>query len=385
MRIKRIEILSVSIFYESALYAILLLLTFARALGDGFKYAQYAVICFGGFLTVAFLTNSLKQIKVSSLLVFVPIIGFALINRLFVGSVSTTEIVTLGIVAFGIGHYLLYTNRLNAKIAMCLYVFTAFALVLINHSNSDSYYLYEGLVSRNYISIYLGMWLFVVTIAYSKQKKRTPLIAYIIYLIASVLSVGRMGILCSGLLLFLLIFDRYVRPSIHITKGFILRCVIFGLIVVTVSVFVFKECYWLIEQLFSRFVDPDNAGSNIERHKMLIQYFDVMFSGIKPFVLGLQTNSISLEFLQHDGNPHNSYLTIHSRTGIVSLSLILFSMMYTIWGLFKNGRKDLAFVSLTIIIRGLTDQFMIGDIGDILIGFCLLYFADQSLRLNNHE
>lgn len=385
MIIRRIDKLSINIVYELALYSILLLLTFSRILGDGFKYAQYTILCGGVFLTCSFLAYGLKKIKVSVLMVFALVFGFAVINKVFVGAISIIEILMFGVIAFGVGVYLYYSNIMSIKLALCMYIISTAALVIINHSNSDTYYLFEGLVSRNYISIFTGLWLFIVVLAYSKQQKTPPLFVYFYYFFASVVSVGRMGILCSGLLLFLVLFDRYVKPSIHITRGFIVRCVVFGAVVLAVSVFVFKECYWLIEQIFSRFVDPDNIGSNYERRTMLIQYLMAMSSDVKSFVFGLKTEMISQELYQHNGNTHNCFFMIHSRTGIISVGVIIFSMLYTIWRNIKNGKKELAFISLAILLRGLTDQFMIGDIGDLLIGFCLLNLADNSNNRISHE
>ncbi len=362
--------------FEYSCYLLLLLFTFGRIAGPGYWYVQIFMIGYSVAVFTPLIVSTIKSIRGKHAFLIVIVMLSPILNKLFINSISIIEMGVYWVAIFGCGMYFFYAEQLNTRLASVLYIFSSVALIIINHSNSDTYYLFDGILSRNYISIYLGIWLFVVVFAYDKKQGKPPFLIYVLYFVSSVLSVGRMGIACSGLLLFLVVVNRFVNPSKIFTKRMIIRLVVLFVVIIVAGFVLDNKYYTLIEDIFYRFFDPGNAGSNNERKAMLIQYFNAMLGDAKAFFLGLKTNNISPNYYHHNGNTHNSYLMIHARSGIVSLVIIVITMVYAVLYSYNSKRKDLSFVIIAIMLRALTDRFMIGDIGDIFVAYCLFCTAE---------
>lgn len=234
-------------------------------------------------------------------------------------------------------------------------------------SSYDNYRIMNEL-SRNYVSIFLLISVFIITIIYVKKGQDVPVLVPIAYLILSILSIGRMGIL-SALLYCLLYYIVRVKKnnnkSFKIFLLFIALMFLFVLFVIEYDV--------IINQFFSRFVDSTAVNSNIGRSQLYMLYLNKMFQNLGAFIFGVKITEITtvLSFIQ--GNLHSSIFQVHASLGLLGLLGLVYYLIKTFHYLFKEKNYYEIIFLIVFLFRISTDFALCGFITDtIMIYFVLL-------------
>ena len=225
-------------------------------------------------------------------------------------------------------------------------------------------------LSRNYLSVFFFELLIFVEIAFNSINRKVPMPIYIIFFVCCVLGVGRMGIITAGLSLVLIYIFRSIsyqekRNRYQMLKVFTLACVMLGgLFAVAISA---DKIATLIHQ---RFLEGHQA-SDLARKMILLSYFNRIHS-VRDILLGVNTKVIPY-LKPWGGNVHNAFLMLHASFGALGFAGALWAFMKTIIGLLKEGKKEFAVVLFCFFIRALTDDVFVGQIGMIIVWYCILY------------
>ena len=191
--------------------------------------------------------------------------------------------------------------------------------------NPDAYNnLIDG--SRNYVSGYLILFLIYYMFACHMNGVNVNLLYSFIVLVACFFLYGRSGVALSCVLFIISIFHcggRFKKSAIAIA-------------VLILSAFYFSDVLnFLNNSNFSQ-------GAETERTAMLYQYLSSI-SSVRDFIFGMDFFSCCSLIMKFDGNPHNSFLMMHSRFGIFPFLIIVLFYLYQAFcgALIKNRYLNL--------------------------------------------
>jgi hypothetical protein len=275
------------------------------------------------------------------------------------------------IVTNGLLVHLILKNKLNYRIH---YVF--FLCLCLFFIREISRGVYPGQLflggSRNTVTIVLFMNIALLHFIEYINENRISLFPIIPFVCISIAVMGRAGIICSLIYFFYILY--------HITqKRISLRILIIMLLLLSAIIF-----YDKIEVVFATyFKQITNKGINYSedpRMNMLTRYLE----NIDPFTffIGYDIRTDSF-FRMYNGNPHNSFINLHIRIGILSLPFVLL----IIFKLLKFIRTNFFFVVLLslILFRALIDTMFFFNVYDFIIYSILIYKSKPRMIYENNQ
>lgn len=329
--------------------------------------------------TILFIILLLSQKKIVPFLLSFGSFLLAILNYLLIGQIGIRNILLTSITYFSLALYFIVSKYHNKIIWISLLVLTELLLLFRLMTSVDNYTVFYNM-GRNYVSVYLFELIFIITVCFSKENKQVPLSCFFFVFAGCLFSVGRMGIVTSLLLLFFAILSDYDFRDKTVFKymktGVICLCLFFA---VSVLVLYSEK---VIQVVFSRFVN-DTSSSDAARGDILNSYLKELNS-LRHILFGVKTTNIG--FLERwEGNVHNAYLVVHSNYGVIGLVVLLTGMIITLL-LLRKQRSELFFVLLFFAIRCLTDKVFVGQLGDMIGWFFILFpILGRNTRLMNQR
>lgn len=334
------------------------------------RYLLYAKAFTGGLLWVILIL--FYKISIYHLL-FVFLAGVWGFVCAFLGDALTIKENLVILITYAPAGLLIFTEeRLHVLLWEIAYVFLTVFLLGMYFSNPVPELVFYQ-TSRNYISIYLLLLLFVLTVACEKAKRQIPLWYGILVFVCGILCVGRAGILASGLYLLGLILIKYRGAHNIIQKEWLRYTCIAGLGIIVLVMIVYSD--YIAIRFFSRFVDAASAGSDSQRIAIYKSYLQAITGreGVKALLFGKNPMNLSKLISSLNGNLHSSYLMLHSRYGLVGLISFIAAYMITCIKAFKEQQKYFLLIVCIFALRAVTDYAFPYLVGDI---FCwYLFFA----------
>lgn len=305
----------------------------------------------------------------------------ALINIIFVKNINITFLVKFSCEYLPVALWLLYGKRINNKYWFFISVFITLATVASWLTSYDNYSIMNGL-SRNYVSIFLLVSVFIITLIFENKGKNVPIYVPIAYMGFSILAIGRMGILAS--LLYCVLFSFvYIKRSEKYTRFKIIILLI--ILILLLMMFVLKYDVF-VNKLFSRFFDSTALNSNDGRLRLYLLYLEKMFHNPCYFVLGVKISEITKELNFIQGNLHSSFLQVHASMGIFGLLGIVYYLKKSFLYLFKVKNYYEIIYLIVFLFRISTDYSLCGFITDIiLIYYVLMPIAKRKQNVRNTE
>ncbi len=225
--------------------------------------------------------------------------------------------------------------------------FIAYNIFILNTPAND---IYEGL-SRNHAGFAVVFWtiflLFHLKITYNRLLLLPPLIG----LILTFFLFGRTSIIVSALLLLIVFFYKFKSN----TKILGIATILF-----------LGICYYLWLKFGSILITETNfaKGTDTPRWKLWSIYFENL--NFTNLFTGIDVSKLPM-YDQFSGNPHNSFIKFHSRTGLGAIALIV---LYFVSAFQYIRVKQFYILSLLLLLtlRAFFD-------GDILVGnFDFIFF-----------
>lgn len=227
--------------------------------------------------------------------------------------------------------------------------------------------------SRNYVSIFLILALFLVAAgSCTDTSMQIQPYYYWLLLLASVLAVGRNGIICAlfvNAVYYLYVF--FLKQDRTYQNRFIFCMTGLGVLAVLMC-YGFIKSDFIVQKYFSRFVDGTQVGSNIIRKSILRDYWESLHNPRNLF-LGVDAAGLSDFLKDANGNLHCSYFMVQAAFGIIPFLVFLALMIRTEYLLFLEKKTELLILLTAFLLRVLTDTAFPNHLGDIAAWYLVLY------------
>lgn len=245
---------------------------------------------------------------------------------------------------------------------------------------------YEILVetSRNSLSFYGVMLTCPIIFNYYKNNVdktndditiNNVFIMSVLVFIISVFSIGRGGILASSFFLvgtcIILLTRRRGKSTWEKIKKVLIIILMSSVIV---GLVVSPDYYNL---LFSRFVERQSIDILNEPRMIMINQYMQSLNYFEQIVFGFDRNLCSMIYA-YGGNPHNSFILVHSNYGLIGLLFVILLFLRGIFNGLKRGKYLFSILLITIIIRSFADSFFGNGFADVII--YALFLANSGKR-----
>ena len=265
--------------------------------------------------------------------------------------------------------YHLSVTKMKRNHAKFLY-YTFFVLILLRFilvRNPNDVFVSS---SRNAISAILILGSALLYSTY-EEKESLPLIPAILTFLLSCIAIGRGGILSSAiLLLFVLFYNTFMAKTmrLRILVTIVIFIVVLGFIYVNYYDLFFKEAF---ERLFSEKLVQNERVSYFE------EYLDYLRSDLGNLLFGVKASDVpSIRYL--GGNFHNSYLSLHSKSGLLGFAIVSILIVKSGLTAIKNKKYIPLGLLVVVLVRILTDELCFTGLYDPL--FYYLIFSCISIQ-----
>ena len=272
------------------------------------------------------------------------VVGMALINVIFIGTLSIASCIVIIFTYMPVGFYLYSETEFHGGFWTAFYLLMNIFLIAMLVKSTDPEKLFYN-SSRNYVSVYLTIFMFVLVVAQTNCGRKVNIAVIVLYFLSCIISVGRGGIIASGFFLVGVLINRYrVHPLMEMKQ--VMQVLIIAVFFLLLGVVVLAKSDYIVETFFSRFVDTTRHGSNSQRVLIFKTYFNNLFYGrkIKNFFLGINPYHLSYLMRVLKGNLHNSLLMMHSSFGILGVAVSCLAFIKSIQTLFLEKRYEMGLI-----------------------------------------
>ena len=284
----------------------------------------------------------------------------------------------LWIWAYGGMAALMYEFEIPEKIYwLCALAFMFLILVYIISGGSPQDFLYMG--SENNISAYLIFFLLAAYLSRMKKRKSINFIPPFLCMAICLWSGSRAGALSAAVLIACVFCYNFFAikkgRALTLLKIFALLCVVMW----ATSNFFGEYLTLFIQKL-------NHYGATSIRTKIWVEYINAAFDNAGNFIFGVNATSPAYELLSfYGGNPHNAFLTMHAKFGIVGLLLLLALVCKVIAKAIGEKNHIMIIVLVVACTRMLFDWIAFPGIYDILFWYMLLYVMDPNTKYSKIE
>ncbi len=319
-----------------------------------------------GFLLRKFYRSSLFQnyiIWLSFLLIFY------IINMFMVGNVLPKQIMIGVLITSSISALVFFVN-LGKYLSFVPFLFVASIIIFRWITIGDSGAITVN--SRNYISFYWLLYVVPIIVTRWKEGKAIPMWIPISSFVVAVLAIGRGGIIMTSFFLLGSLSNIVIKG-----KHKFMLIILIGFSALLILNYLMELDN--IEMFFERF--EDKGVSSEARDIGWIEYI-ASLEDIRNFLLGTPIKQLGYVYSVLDGSLHNSYLTLHSRLGLVSFVYLYFLIVGLI-RLYKNHDILLLFFFIGLLVKAYVDAdwpaIAVG--GDVYI--YILFLISMFMRHQN--
>ena len=268
--------------------------------------------------------------------------------------------------------FILLSKNISSKvISIPLWILVSYFLFLMITGVNPNFALGDSSSSRNGVSVILiNILVLSMLIDFKNQKSPSIMLALFVFLIC-VWTLSRAGIVCSFIVLFAsFLLQIQSKTSYQEKFKFFIKAISVLMLPILLNLkFLVNEVTPLIEASVGR----GFSFTADERADFLNFYIDNMDMSYLLFGLYLKGSGL----FSANSNTHNSFIQLHSLTGVFGLLVILLIAYLLIITLKRNFAIGL--LSLALILRGLTDTIYFFDIFDfILISNLILLSINSS-------
>lgn len=269
---------------------------------------------------------------------------------------------------------LLYEYGGSRKLS--LYIFYGFSLYFLYLS------VFGGIDSRdalgqnsaNYVSVLL---IFCICIYYVALRqfpiKDFSYIPLLVLLFLSAWAGNRSGIVCMGIVIpIVVLLNRKISAKSHHQFRFV-----FLLVISTIGILVLSN--YIADYTTSLTSKRESVGMASQRSLIWSEYINGAFENFGNFIFGVPTKNPKYLYLSHFvGNPHNTFLMLHAKYGIIGFLLVI---VYIIKAIRKSIRmKDylVLVITIAIVTRSFFDWCAFPGLYDVFYYYIIFYVLDNN-------
>lgn len=263
------------------------------------------------------------------------------------------------ITSLSMSHILISKNISSKAISLPLWVLVFYFLFLMITGTNPNLALGDSASSRNGISVILiNITVLAIIIDFKNKKVPTIILPLFVFLICA-WTLSRAGIVSSFIVLFAVFLLRLrLKKNILEKFKFFFKA---ALLLLTPILLNLKFLISEIKPIIQASVGRGFSFTGDQRADFLNFYIDNM--DINYLLFGLYLKSSGL--FSVNSNVHNSFIQLHSLTGIFGLLASLLICYLLLATLKKNFAIGL--LSLALVLRGFTDTIYFFDIFDFIL------------------
>ena len=224
--------------------------------------------------------------------------------------------------------------------------------------------------SGNYVSVVLILSACIYYMGLHNSGKVFGVIDIVPSIICFMMSIwarGRGGIISTAFLLVLVVFVLIKQNRGKDTMSY----KVFKYAVVFVILYLLWKSVDLIEEIL--ILDKfENQGLDTPRPFMWAAYLSKMMESPIYILMGAPLDEISV-IHSFANNTHNSFLQLHAFNGILMFVVFFYCLYRAIVYYIRNDMLALLVITLTIVMRGMTDKFIFGQYGMPIMLFLAFY------------
>lgn len=266
-------------------------------------------------------------------------------------------------------------NSIYDTLKICYYIFiSCLYLQIINNLNSPSPLesFFTG-TSANGISSYLIVFQIAYSLIFFLKLNRLPIFSSLNTFIVSFFCLGRSSIVVSLLILiFSLCSNQIIKKNFKKQKLLLLSSILLVL-----TCYTFKYYYVQLSNLlfYTRF---STGLTDPHRAIMIIDYFSKI--DMKRLFLGADYINTSILNL-YGGNPHNSFIRVHSFYGLAGLVSIFIPIFFLLKSKKLESQKKISLILISFaLFRASTEPIFFPGVLDFFYFFYFLVFFKFSKR-----
>ncbi|NQK55350.1 hypothetical protein HO502_04590 [Streptococcus suis] len=352
-----------AILFGDVLVAILIVLQFSINVGYANRSQTLLALLLGLILSFFLYIN--YKLKWQTYTYLLVALVSSLLNLLFI---EGAEFLLIGydlLICFPIALYFVKGNYNRwfwriFSIALAIFVINKY----ITSTDIFKYQIFPN-ASRNYISVFMifAMFLFCISEVKYKNALRNLFVFAVVSFMASIMAVGRGGIIATGFLLAVIILILFRKSSLK-TKGLLLLLLCIFLYVSVINL------DYILDNYFVRFTKDNATGSNSERSYFVTTYLQTMIVNPLYILFGVARSSLSQYRVL---NFHNSYLQFHFTYGLIQMLISANLFISSLRKLYSNERFTIFAIGLCFLVRAMLDMlFPAHLLSIVLYYFCLL-------------
>lgn len=297
----------------------------------------------------------------------------------YVGRLNWRLFAPLHFILYSYGFAMILVNRLVYSLSgyIIFYALASYFVFLMLIGVSGEFALQWS--SSNGVSIVMLIACISLYITTRFDKREIDLKPALITLIISIWGIGRGGIISSFILYIGLVFIKFDTKPRYIYS---IILIIFTLIV---SIYAYSDFFFdfAINNSFTsnamiRFIERSGEFTESSARSNFWQnYFNNL--DLFRFIFGVNVETDPWdEGLQNEFNYHNSFISLHSQTGLIGI-LTMLLILFSLFDLFKND-KVLFLLLFVLVIRSFTDSMIFFGRYDFIM-FYFVFLAAKKIRI----
>ena len=327
----------------------------------------------------------------------IGIVALVTINRILVLNCSWSGCLRIVFISLPIA-YLLFDVHISRTAALLFfYVVFLYTVVMISLADPAELYRIFAASSRNYISVLLIACLFPYYLACQRDHTEVSVFPALMSLPVSIYVQSRGGVIASGVLA-VLTFARELYRGIakgsFKNRNNLIRFLISAVLLLGIVFFTFHKPAddgFTIDNSAENYSGEDNSSDYlarfskpveypITRSAMWREYITVTGSSFKNIALGPPLTTCPL-ILAEAYNSHNSYFMTHSYMGIAGFLVVMAGGIGYPVLCIKKKQYNLLFLSITFLLRAMTDYLFPMLFCDCIILFMILETGIKMLKV----
>ena len=262
------------------------------------------------------------------------------------------------------------------SLRVCYFIFASciFFQIFNNFSNPSPLESFFKGTSANGISSYLIVFQLAYSLTFFLKLNRLPIFSAFITLIISYFCLGRFSI-AMALLIFLFSVLYNYKKKILLTRKSYSFYILPALIALFFFIYYWSDVYYYFVKLF-QYTRFSSGFTDSHRALMIHDYLSKI--NFMTLLFGADFNNTSILTL-YGGNPHNSFIRLHSFYGLAGLIFIFIPIFFLVKSSRLKAQKNIALILIAFaLLRSTSEPIFFPSTLDFFYFFYFLVFFQHS-------
>jgi len=228
-------------------------------------------------------------------------------------------------------------------------------------------------VSRNYISAIAIVAISLYFFACQVERKSPSTLLLMVVMMVLMWAIGRAGIISGIIILF---------GTLLISRKRFFAMLTFSLLLIAFYTLFLTDTYSKIESIQSFTVGIERFQRlSVDGQRVFIneEYIEAISSNPMSLLFGAPLDNVRA-IREVDGNPHNSYISLHIFTGLLGVMAFIGLVFYSLTVLFRANLPLVALALVTVLFRSAFDSTSFQGLLDVPILYSIILAISGDAR-----